>query len=86
MCRVASLPTSSARYSKLRESEWFYVWRDVQGVEAILEFGGDLDEVVVIEFNIVAALMDGSDIDFAIGEAEVVGGAFVEIAPDAKGL
>ena len=55
-------------------------------MEAILEFGGDLDEVVVIEFNIVAALIDGSDIDFAIGEAEVVGGAFVEIAPDAKGL
>lgn len=55
-------------------------------MEAIFEFGGDLDEVVVIEFNIFAALIDGSDIDFAIGEAEVVGGALVEIASDAEGL
>ena len=51
-------------------------------MEAVLKFGSDLYEVVVIEVNFLGAFVPGADIDLSISEAEVVGGPAVEIALD----
>lgn len=51
-------------------------------MEAVLEFGSDLDEVVVIEVNFLRAFVPSPDIDLSISKAKVVGGPAVEITLD----
>lgn len=53
---------------------------------AVLELGSDLNQVVVVELDFSLALVPGPDVDGAVGEAEVVGAAPVEVAADPEGL
>lgn len=55
-------------------------------MEAILKFGSDLYKVVVVEFNILRALIDSPYIDLPISQAKIIGCSSIEIPPNSKSL
>jgi hypothetical protein len=55
-------------------------------MEAIDKLGGDLYQVIVVEFQVFLEFIPGADIDCPVGDAEVENAAFVEIVLDAEGL
>ena len=55
-------------------------------MEAVLKLGGDLHEMIVIELQIMPALIICSNVDRAVSEAEVEEPAAVEVAANAEGL
>ena len=58
----------------------------LHGMEPVLELGGDLHEVIVIELQIMVTLIIGADVDRPVSHAEVEQPAAVEVSPDAEGL
>lgn len=55
-------------------------------MKSIFKFGGDLNEVVVVEVNLLLALVSRSHVDLSVCEAEVVSGSTIEVPFDGKGL
>lgn len=55
-------------------------------MEPVLKLGGDLHEMVVVELDVMRALVIGADVDRPVSDAEVEEAAAVEVAADAEGL